>query len=123
MFSNAGVKPSEVEEAMQLMKKYNVSRLIMGSVSIEMRQSVMVIPETEPAPHGMEPVFDPADVCACGHSIEVEHSAAGCLVGGCSAKMCAQEKGAPPSFPRVDVTQEQKSIQDRIRYGFERTPT
>lgn len=39
--------------------------------------------------------IDFGPICACGHSIETEHSEAGCLIG-CSEELCVSKATAEP---------------------------
>lgn len=56
-------------------------------------EPVPVSPAPSPGPslHEISPgrATDDADVCACGHSIEIEHGPGGCLVdGNCTVDVC-----------------------------------
>lgn len=70
------------------MRAHGVRHFSNGVLTLELFAA-----ESQPLP--AEPPATPdEDVCACGHSLEIEHNESGCLMG-CSHETCAAKAGAP----------------------------
>lgn len=89
-------KLTYVESLIALARKHGVTRLTAGPVTIELGAPPEPAGAEAPPPPGpslaeISPgrAQSDEDVCACGHSIEIEHGPGGCLVDGdCKPEVC-----------------------------------
>jgi hypothetical protein len=88
---------SPVEDILALALKYRARRICAGDIEVELHDSAFAGDAAAPAvpPPPPEMPDDRGTVCACGHSIEIEHGSDGCL-NGCSLAVCAAKRGEEP---------------------------
>lgn len=75
--------PDDLDRILIVLRKHNVSRFADGTLAIVLGD----VPETD----AQSRATTNPDLCACGHSIDVEHNETGCIALGnyCSAAECA----------------------------------
>ena len=73
-----------LEQLVALMHKNKVLRLETPQYKLELSQEAFKSAEI-----GMPPAGTDEDLCACGHSLHVQHNQAGC-VEGCAIALCEQ---------------------------------
>lgn len=74
-----------LEAVAQLAVQYRAIRVKLGDIEVELHPSAFAPPPPTPASDKADVIND---ACRCGHSITVEHSEAGCLLG-CPESTCA----------------------------------
>lgn len=84
----------EVAAWVAFMREHGVKRLAVNGLSLELG-GITQSQSTATEPMAQQGVFEDStgSVCACGHSIAIEHTPDGCM-HGCSTALCVTTWGA-----------------------------